>query len=416
MKKFFLEGYGCSLNIGETEQIAGFLKRNNFSKTTHVEKADFIIINTCSVKMVTEQRMISRIKKLSEEKKPKAKVLVVGCLAATNKKQLRGLFPSIVILDTKLESLCKALGLKKNSFSPKIIEEKSHKMISIIPISVGCLGNCTYCATKLARGKLMSYSIKQINESFKRALKQSKEIWLTSQDLGCYGFDIKTNLVELLKVLLANKGEYRIRLGMMNPNHFKKIRSKLLPLFVDDRLYKFLHLPIQSGSDKILKKMNRFYTVHEFEENINYIRKKIPEMSISTDIIVGFPGETETDFKQSLSLVKKIKPNILNISRFGKRKGTIAEQMLGQLTEKDKKARSKELFVLSRRVFLKRNKQFVGQRFNALVSEKAQINGFVARTDNYLPVVVESGFGQIVEIEVKEAFFHFFKGKIISKK
>ena len=201
MKKFFLEGYGCSLNIGETEQIAGFLKRNNFSKTTHVEKADFIIINTCSVKMVTEQRMISRIKKLSEEKKPKAKVLVVGCLAATNKKQLRGLFPSIVILDTKLESLCKALGLKKNSFSPKIIEEKSHKMISIIPISVGCLGNCTYCATKLARGKLMSYSIKQINESFKRALKQSKEIWLTSQDLGCYGFDIKTNLVELLKVL-----------------------------------------------------------------------------------------------------------------------------------------------------------------------------------------------------------------------
>ncbi|MBT4597208.1 MAG: tRNA (N(6)-L-threonylcarbamoyladenosine(37)-C(2))-methylthiotransferase [Candidatus Diapherotrites archaeon] len=416
MKKFLLEGYGCSLNIGETEQIAGFLKRNNFSKTTHVEKADFIIINTCSVKMVTEQRMISRIKKLSEEKKPKAKVLVVGCLAATNKKQLRGLFPSIVILDTKLESLCKALGLKKNSFSPKIIEEKSHKMISIIPISVGCLGNCTYCATKLARGKLMSYSIKQINESFKRALKQSKEIWLTSQDLGCYGFDIKTNLVELLKVLLANKGEYRIRLGMMNPNHFKKIRSKLLPLFVDDRLYKFLHLPIQSGSDKILKKMNRFYTVHEFEENINYIRKKIPEMSISTDIIVGFPGETETDFKQSLSLVKKIKPNILNISRFGKRKGTIAEQMLGQLTEKDKKARSKELFVLSRRVFLKRNKQFVGQRFNALVSEKAQINGFVARTDNYLPVVVESGFGQIVEIEVKEAFFHFFKGKIISKK
>jgi len=416
MKKFLLEGYGCSLNIGETEQIAGFLKRNNFSKTTHVEKADFIIINTCSVKMVTEQRMISRIKKLSEEKKPKAKVLVVGCLAATNKKQLRGLFPSIVILDTKLESLCRALGLKKDSFSPKIIEEKSHKMVSIIPISVGCLGNCTYCATKLARGKLMSYSINQINESFKRALKQSKEVWLTSQDLGCYGFDINTNLVELLKVLLANKGEYRVRLGMMNPNHFKKIRSKLLQLFVDDRLYKFLHLPIQSGSDKILKKMNRFYTVSEFEENINYIRKKIPEMSISTDIIVGFPGETETDFKQSLSLIKKIKPNILNVSRFGKRKGTIAEQMLGQLTEKDKKARSKELFVLSRRVFLERNKQFVGQRFNALVSEKAQINGFVARTDNYLPVIVEKGFGRIVELEIKEAFFHFFKGKIISKK
>jgi len=416
MKKFFLEGYGCSLNIGETEQIAGFLKRNNFSKTTTVKKADFVVINTCSVKMVTEQRMISRIKKLSESKKAGAKVLVVGCLAATNRVQLQKLFPQIIILDTKLESLCSALGLEKKSFSPKIIEEKSHKSISIIPISVGCLGNCTYCATKLARGELMSYSIKQINDSFKRALKQSKEIWLTSQDLGCYGLDIKTNLVELLITLLKNKGEYRIRLGMMNPNHFKKIRSKLLPLFEDVRLYKFLHLPVQSGSNSVLKKMNRFYTINEFEESINYIRKIIPEMSISTDLIVGFPGETKADFEKSLALIKKVKPNILNISRFGKRKGTLAEQMPNQLTETEKKERSRELSKLSRQVFLARNQLFVGQRFRALVSEKATKNGFIARTNNYLPVLVEEGFGSMVELEVKEAFSHFFKGKITSNK
>jgi threonylcarbamoyladenosine tRNA methylthiotransferase CDKAL1 len=414
LKKFFLEGYGCSLNIGETEQISGFLNRNSFLRTKKINSADFIIINTCSVKMVTEQRMISRIKKLFEEKKKMAKIIVVGCLAATNKKQLQKLFPEVIILDTKLESLCTALNISKKSFSPKIIEEKSHKEISIIPISVGCLGNCTYCATKIARGELMSYSPKQINDSFKRALKHSKEIWLTSQDLGCYGFDINTNLVGLLKTLLKNKGNYRIRLGMMNPNHFKKIRSQLLPLFNDKRLYKFLHLPVQSGSNKVLKRMNRFYTTKQFEENISYIRKRIPSMSISTDLIVGFPGETKDDFNKSLALLKKIQPNILNISRYGKRNGTIASDLNGQLSEGEKKERSKELSIISRKIFLERNKQFIGQKMSAFVNEKSDKGAFTARTDNYLPVLVDKGFGKFVQIEISEAFSHFFKGKVLS--
>ena len=413
MKKFYIEGYGCSLNIGETEQISFFLEKNNFKKTKILNDADFIIINTCSVKMVTEQRMLSRIKKFLGEKKQKTKIIITGCLAATNAQEIQKISQDLIVLDTQLESLCSALGIKKKSFSPKISHKKSHKYISIIPISVGCLGNCTYCATKLARGQLKSFSIKEINTAFKIAIKESKEVWITSQDLGCYGFDINTNLIELLKTLLKNKGEYRIRLGMMNPNHFLKIKKPLIDLFEDDRLYKFLHLPIQSGSDKILKKMNRKYSVKEYLSCVNYIKKRFDDFTISTDVILGFPGETKTDFNKTINLLKKTKPQVVNISRYGKRKGTIAATLPDQISETEKKERSKEVTALLRKQMLLQNKELIGKIFVALVSDKAQKDFFVARTNTYRPVLVPNKLGEFIEVEVKEAYAHFFKGNIV---
>ena len=135
MKKFYIEGYGCSLNIGETEQISFFLEKNNFKRTKKLIESDLIIINTCSVKMVTEQRMLSRIEKMLSEKKQKTKLIITGCLAATNQKEIQKISSDIIVLDTKLESLCKALNIKSKEFSPKISHKKTHKHISIIPIS-----------------------------------------------------------------------------------------------------------------------------------------------------------------------------------------------------------------------------------------------------------------------------------------
>ena len=214
-----------------------------------------------------------------------------------------------------LESICLVLNIKK-ILSPKLGKSNFSFNYSV---SVGCLGNCTYCATKIARPNFFSYSIKEIDFAFKSALKSgSKEIWLTSQDLGCYGFDIKTDIVELLKVLLKNKGEYRIRLGMMNPNFLKKISGKLIPLFSDDRLYKFLHVPVKSGSNRVLKLMNRGYKNKDFVDLVNLFRKKVKGITFSTDIIVGFPTETEKDFEKTLLLLKTT-PEVVNISRFAKR-------------------------------------------------------------------------------------------------
>jgi threonylcarbamoyladenosine tRNA methylthiotransferase CDKAL1 len=413
VQKFFVEGYGCSLNIGETEQISGFLQNKGFVKTDLIKNADIIIVNTCSVKMVTEQRMLSRIQFLLATKKKNAKLIITGCLAKTNNSQIQNISKELIVLDTKLESLAKVLNLKEEKFSPKIIEEQSQKNISIIPISVGCVGNCTYCATKLARGNLCSYSIEEINDSFKRALKKSKEIWITSQDLGCYGFDTGHYLPELIKKLLENKGEYRIRLGMMNPIHFKKIQKELMPLFNDERLYKFLHLPVQSGSNKILKEMNRG-KVDDFTNAVAYARKKVSGIRIATDIIVGFPGETKNDFNESIELIKKVRPGVVNISRFGKRKGTIAAKLKNQLTEKEKKERSKELALVVKKILLVDNTKLIGQEGIALVSQKASKNGYVARTNNYAQVIVNDDFGEFINVKITFASSNFFKGLKLS--
>lgn len=413
-KKYYIEGYGCSLNMGETEQISGFLQNHGFKKVISISLADYIIINTCSVKMVTEQRMLSRIKSILDKKKNSAKVLVVGCLGATNPKEIQEINSDLIVLDTKLENLCKALGLRQHSFSPRIIEDKSHEKISIIPISVGCVSNCTYCATKIARNKLISYPIDEINSAFKRALRTSKEIHITSQDLGCYGFDKKTNLPTLIKELLKNKGDFRIRLGMMSPEHFHKIRNELMPLFDDERLYKFLHLPVQSGSNKVLKKMQRNYTVQQFIEEVNFARKNVSDISISTDIIVGFPSETKSDFEKTLELIEKTKPDVINISRFGKRKGTKAAIMKEQLQESEKKQRSRELSFFCKKLLSEKNKNLLGEKFKVLVSEKASGGYFTARTNNYKPILVNSGFGDFKLVKVDEVFANFSKGSIIS--
>lgn len=413
MKKYYIEGYGCSLNLGETEQISGFLKSNGFEKVLEISVADFIIINTCSVKMVTQQRMISRIQKLFNEKKNSAKIIVTGCLGATNPSDIQKINPEIIVLDTKLENLCEVLKIKKQSFSPVIKEEKSHEKISIIPISVGCVNNCTYCATKLARSKLHSYSIEEIDDAFKRAIKSSKEIHITSQDLGCYGFDNKTNLVELIKTLLKNKRDYRIRLGMMSLQHFHKFRNELLDLFEDERLYKFLHLPVQSGSNKILKSMKRDYLAEEFIKEVNFIRKKIPDITISTDIIVGFPGETKKDFESTINLIKKVAPEVVNISRYGKRKGTLAAIMPLQLTEPQKKERSRIISALVKEILVKKSKKMQGKLVTALVSQKAKGGYFTARTNNYRPILVKSGFGQFVKVKITQTYPNFFKGLIL---
>ncbi|VVB76547.1 tRNA-2-methylthio-N(6)-dimethylallyladenosine synthase [uncultured archaeon] len=413
MKSFFVEGYGCSLNIGETEQIAGFLRRNGFAFEPDFKKADFVIINTCSVKQATEQRMISRIKSLLGQKKSSASLIVFGCLASAQKELIAKISDELIVADTSLASLCRALKIKEQNFSPKIIPAKSKKFISILPISTGCLGACTYCSAHLARKELHSHSAESILSGMKSALSLgSKEIWLTSQDLGCYGCDIGSSLPELLRELLKVEGDYRIRLGMMNPNHFKKIRKEMALLFRDERLYKFLHLPVQSGSDKILHAMNRKYSVKEFVECVSFARKNIPNVTISTDIIVGFPGENRADFAKTIAVLKKVKPNVVNISRFGKRKGTPAEKMPLQVLELEKKARSKTLAELCDSISLAQNKKLVGKKMVCLVSEEAK-GGFNARTNEYRPVFVKKGFGDFAEIEIIEAKPHFFNGVVL---
>ncbi len=411
--KYYVEGYGCAFNLAETEQIKGLFEKNNFTSTAKPSEASILLVNTCAVKDTTEKRMLHRLKTLFKEKTPNGKLIAFGCLAATRQETIQKISDEIIVLDTDLESLCKVLEVEVEKFSPKMKKVESKELISIIPISVGCLGSCTYCATKIARGDLHSYSIDVINKSFQDALTHSKEIWITSQDLGCYGFDQNTNLRNLLETLLKNEGKYFVRLGMMNPNHFLMQHNEIMKIFDDSRVFKFLHIPLQFGSNRILKEMNRQYNAEQFVKCVELARKEVPEITVATDVIVGFPGETEKEFEETLDVLGKIKPDVINIARYSKRPETNAAQMQNQLQEGEKKERSKKLTEFRAKLFNEKNEKMVGKTFEALVSEKKYEGSFIARISTYRPVVVPEKYGKFVKVKITKASTNFFFGKII---
>jgi MiaB/RimO family radical SAM methylthiotransferase len=310
--KLFIKTYGCQANINDSEILASKFLKKGSSIVNSEEQADSILINTCSVKNKTQSKILHYINKYYSSKK----VIIAGCLIKTI--DLKKQFPKVQILDT--------LKLKRLN-QPLVRKDKN---IAIIQISQGCLNSCTFCATKTAKGKLTSYSIKDIKYELEKAVSEGcKIIYLTSQDNGCYGFDQnpKTNISNLLDELVKVKGNYKIRVGMMNPQYITNLLNQLINSFKSPKIQKFIHIPIQSGSDKILKDMNRQHSVNDFIKIAREFRKQIPEIDIATDIIIGYPTETEEDFQKTYNLMKTLKPEVINISSFSSRPKTKASKL-----------------------------------------------------------------------------------------
>jgi len=411
--KAFVEGSGCSLNQSETEQIRGFLLRNGFSLVQEPKEAGLLVLNACAVKEQTESKMLRRIRQLNAIARERDSILVVfGCLPKINREAVEQISGSIVQFGPRLSELASFLGLPVQDFSPSLEEKKTSPVVSIVPIALGCLGDCSYCCVRNARGNLKSYSPGSLSQKFKRVLGDSKEIWLTAQDCGCYGFDIGTNLPSLLRELLSVEGDFRVRVGMSNPGHVLRFLPEYLDAFSDARVYKFFHLPVQSGSNSVLKAMKRGYTREDFLGLVGAVRDKFPDAVVATDLIVGFPGETRGDFEQTLGLVSEAEPDIVNISRFGARPNTLASSLPGQLHGRVKKERSRALTELCSRVSLARNRRFVGTRQRVLLNEAGSSGGFVGRASNYKPVVVNSGaLGEFLDVGVVGAFSTYLLGE-----
>ena len=341
--KIFIQTYGCQANVSDSEQIAGILKQNNYEITSNEKEADTIIVNSCSVKNKTQSKILDYIKKNKNKK-----LFVGGCLTKT--LDIKKHIPEVTaIFDTNsILKVPEILEKEQGHFSSK----KEHRIFSsiirkdkdigIINIGEGCLNSCTFCATKLARGNLRSYRIGDIKRNLEIAIKEGcKKIYLSSQDNGCYGFDIKTSLPELLNEITI-EGTYIIRVGMMNPWHLNKILPNLIESYKSDKIMKFLHIPVQSGSNKVLKDMKRLHTVDNFKLAVKEFRKNFPNITIATDVIVGYPTETEKDFTKTYNLIKELQPEVINISMFSSRPGTKASK-LKQLDSKIIKGRSKAL-------------------------------------------------------------------------
>jgi MiaB-like tRNA modifying enzyme len=411
----YLEVYGCTANKSDASIIRGLLKEEHYDLVGELSEADVIILLTCTVIDTTEQRMLSRLREFSKTGK---KIVVAGCMAAIQPDLIKSIIPDAKLLSPRYSHhILDVLFDKKMSFENKTLVPKCfNKPIAPISIAEGCMFSCSYCITSPARGELTSYPMGEIAQDVYSALKQGcREIQLTAQDTASYGTDINSNLGLLLSDICRIKGRYRIRVGMMNPYTALKNLNPILQSFDDSKIYKFLHLPVQSGNDDVLKKMGRKYNVDDFLEIIKQFRYRSPNITISTDVIVGFPTETDEQFQHTVDLLKKVKPDIINITRYSARPFTKAKNMEGRIKTDIAKERSKLLTKICNLISLENNLRHIRKKYTALVTEKGKNNTFVGRTESYKPVVVKEkvAIGDFVSVEVTEARSTYLVGKLI---
>jgi MiaB-like tRNA modifying enzyme len=344
-------------------------------------------------------------------------IVVTGCMASVQADEVLRKVPDALVIpparypdfETLVESRFGAMDTRSAALKIKGIT-------AIVPISQGCQGSCSYCITRLARGSLVSRPLEQVLAQVKEALGAgAKEIYLTCQDTGCYGYDLGTSFAELLRNVCRLEGEFRTRAGMMNPDSLKDIIGPLAEAFRNEKVYKFLHLPVQSGSDEALRRMKRAYTVGEFEDLVSRFRRVIPKLTLSTDVITGFPGETEKEHVATMELLRRIRPNIVNVTRFSARPGTDALAMDDQVVSRLSKERSREMARLRFEIAKEINEQRVGEKTYALVSEKGKGDSLICRDPLYTPIVIKEHaiLGELKELEVVgHAATHLF-GRLV---
>jgi MiaB-like tRNA modifying enzyme len=422
MFKIFTLVFGCPSNIADYEIALGLLKGAGFEIAKSQEEADLNIIFTCVVKEQTFQKMIFKIKELTKIKKP---LIVAGCMAKSDSKLIERINPNAsIITPDNIEKIVDAVNIAmkgkkvlfiEDSNKPKLNLPRCRKnpFIGIVQISKGCLSNCSYCYEPY-RGKFFSYPLSEIVEEVKSAIESGcKEVWITSLDNGCYGFDIGLDLADLLNEVCKINEKFFVRVGMMNPLHIKKFLNKLIEAYQNEKIFKFVHIPVQSGSNKILKLMRRGYKARDFIQIVKKFRKKIPLITISTDIIVGFPYESERDFKSTIQLIEKTKPDMVNISKFGARFGTEAAKM-EQLNRKVVNERSSFLTNLVRKISLENNEKWVGWEGEIFVDEIGKNNSLVGRNFAYKPVVIKANnlLGKFVNVKIFDVSSSCLFGKI----
>jgi len=426
--RVFLRNFGCSANMADGEVLAGCLAQAGFQLATSEAEADVLIYNTCAVKGPTENRIIDAVKRAPKGKK----LIVAGCLPKISFERLLretqfdgAVGPSvgkeIVDVVTRVASGELVIDLRDLEMKPKLDlpRVRSNPIVSVLPINYGCLGSCAYCCVVYARGHLRSCSVKEIVDRARNDLAAgAKELWLTSQDTACYGRDLRTNLAELLEALNGLKGDFRIRVGMMTPNMVIDMQERLIETFKSDKIFKFLHLPVQSGDDEMLTRMRRFYTAAEFKGTVDAFRTRFPDLTLATDIIVGFPGEKDQAFEKTLKLLSMVKPDVTNVSKFFARPKTAAALILDDLVERDEvKRRSSVAAELVKQISFERNRRWVDWAGEILIDEKGKIEGsWVGRNFAYKPVVVRSTdnlLGKTIQVKIVEAYPTYLEGKII---
>ena len=426
-QKIFLKTYGCSHNSSDSEYMAGLLVEYGYKVTDVWEEADAFLINSCTVKNPSQQTFMTLVNRAQDTGKP---VIVSGCVpqGSPNDKAWKNLSViGVQQINRVVEVVEESLKgnqvhflsrTKKNKPSLDLPKIRRNPFIEVIPINVGCLGECTYCKTKHARGHLGSYPVEEISERVRSVLDEGVcEVRITSEDTGAYGIDLKTNIVHLLEAIVPLLPEgVMLRIGMTNPPYILEHLPSIAKFLNHPNVYSFLHVPVQSGSNRVLDKMKREYTVEEFKKVADTLISLVPGITIATDIICGFPGEDENDFKETLQLVNHYKFPILNISQFYPRPGTPAANMKKVPTQ-TVKARSRELTELFNSY--SPYQHLLGTTQRAWITETATDGvHLVGHTKGYVQVLIdpqEASMGSDVTVQIFEIGKFFVRGKVVKK-
>ena len=423
--KVFIETYGCTFNQADSQIIAGVLEENQIDIVDSIDEADVIIVNTCYVKLPTENKVVYKIQQLQKQF-PDKKIIVGGCMVEIDPEKLEKIGPNCswigphqlnkaadVVNATYCGEIIRESGFSKESKVgvPKSVDDG---LIHIIQICEGCLGACTFCCTRFARGPLNSYPISDIVQEAKAAIEKGAcEIQLTAQDTAAFGRDSGEKLSDLIKEVANLEGDFKVRVGMMHPKNILNDVDEIIDAIKHPNVYDFIHLPIQSGSDKVLSDMRRGHTITQYLDIISKFKKEIPDITLAVDIIVGYPTETDEDFDLTVELLENIKPSLIHLSKYQHRKGAISSS-LKEIPRPVMKKRSKFLSEIKSEITAEENLQLVGTVQNVLVVEKGSKGGFIAKTDNYIPVIVHDvELGSFVKVKITDATATYLKSELL---
>ncbi|MDQ1261849.1 MAG: threonylcarbamoyladenosine tRNA methylthiotransferase [Euryarchaeota archaeon] len=417
--KFYIETYGCTANLGNSQDLASALQEMGHIPST-LEEADAVIVNTCAVTEKTERKVVRRLGQLQGER-----LIVAGCLSVAIPDSIshiscRGQMgplsgPAAAEIASHFPGLAGPAAAKEAmpNAHPKV--QFASDGCAVVNISEGCNGSCSYCIVAKARGRLKSRRAEDVAAEVERlAALGTAEVQVTAQDTAAYGSDIRTDLGQLLNKLVKIPGSFMLRVGMMNPNSALSIKDQLLKSYQSPKIYRFLHIPVQSGSEDILRSMGRRYSATDFLKLVDAFRSSHPRITIITDVIVGFPGEANEDFAKTINLIERLQPDKVNITRFSVRPGTAAA-MKYDMPDRIKKDRSREMTALWLKIAAKRNQQYEGEVLAARITERGRDGTMKARAENYLGIVVKGRpkLGSMVRVEVTDSNPFYVSGHFV---
>lgn len=423
-KKYFIETFGCQMNIHDSEKIAGVLRDLGYEETKAIETSDIIVFNTCCIRETAELKIMAKIGETKRLKKQNPDLIIVVCGCMTQQKGVADLikkrfpFVSVILGTHNLDELKDyILDYSYSKKFQKNIWEKEKEIVeggsfyrtsgynAWVNIMYGCNNFCTYCIVPYVRGRERSRKIEDIVKEVKNLVNENyKTITLLGQNVNSYGKDLgkDINFVTLLKELVKIEGDFKIKFLTSHPKDF----SLELIDFIsqNEKMSKTIHLPVQSGSDKILQKMNRHYDIKRYKFLVDNIYKKIPSATLTTDIIVGFPGENEEDFNSTIDLLK-----YCNFSRifgfvYSKRNGTPAATFKDQVDKKTKQRRIVQLFSTQSKITKRLTQEMVGKTFKCIV-EDFKDGFYLVKTYGDKTIKVENDnlkIGKDVDVVVKD--------------